>query len=89
MKPSPELLDYAPTKAAIVNFTKALSKLVIQQGIRVNCRRTRPSLDTANSSHHDSEKIENFGDNTLFERPAQPAELAPLYVWLASLQASY
>ncbi len=36
-----------------------------------------------------AEKIENFGDNTLFERPAQPAELAPLYVWLASPQASY
>ncbi len=35
------------------------------------------------------EKVQNFGDNTLFERPAQPAELAPLFVWLASKDASY
>ncbi len=88
-EPSPELLDYAPTKAAIVNFTKALSKLVIQQGIRVNAVAPGPVWTPLIPATMTAEKIENFGDNTLFERPAQPAELAPLYVWLASPQASY
>lgn len=88
-EPSPELLDYAPTKAAIVNFTKALSKLVIKQGIRVNAVAPGPVWTPLIPSTMKSEKVENFGDNTLFDRPAQPAELAPLYVWLASPQASY
>ncbi len=87
--PSPELLDYAPTKAAIVNFTKALSKLVIHQGIRVNAVAPGPVWTPLIPSTMKHEKVKNFGDNTLFERPAQPAELAPLYIWLASQQASY
>lgn len=88
-EPSPELLDYAPTKAAIVNFTKALSKLVIQQGIRVNAVAPGPVWTPLIPSTMKPEKVEKFGDNTLFGRPAQPAELAPLYVWLASAEASY
>ncbi len=88
-EPSPELLDYAPTKAAIVNFSKALSKLVIKQGIRVNAVAPGPVWTPLIPSTMKPEKVEQFGSNTLFERPAQPAELAPLYVWLASPQASY
>ncbi len=72
-----------------MNFTKALSKLVIQQGIRVNAVAPGPVWTPLIPATMTAEKIENFGDNTLFERPAQPAELAPLYVWLASPQASY
>lgn len=87
--PSPELLDYAPTKAAIVNFTKALSKLVIKQGIRVNAVAPGPVWTPLIPSTMPPEKVEQFGTNTLFDRAAQPAELAPLYVWLASAQASY
>lgn len=88
-EPSPELLDYAPTKAAIVNFTKALSKIVIKQGIRVNAVAPGPVWTPLIPSTMKPEKVEQFGSNTLFGRPAQPAELAPLYVWLASSEASY
>lgn len=88
-QPSPELLDYAPTKAAIVNFTKALSKLISDKGIRVNAVAPGPVWTPLIPSTMPPEKVENFGKNTLFKRPAQPAELAPLYVWLASPEASY
>jgi NAD(P)-dependent dehydrogenase (short-subunit alcohol dehydrogenase family) len=87
--PSPNLLDYAPTKAAIISFTKALSKLVIEQGIRVNAVAPGPVWTPLIPSTMPDKKAENFGANTLFERPAQPAELAPLYVFLASPDASY
>ena len=87
--PSPELLDYAPTKAAIINFTKALSKLVIKQGIRVNAVAPGPVWTPLIPSTMPQEKAQNFGDNTLFERPAQPAELAPVFVLLASQEAAY
>jgi NAD(P)-dependent dehydrogenase (short-subunit alcohol dehydrogenase family) len=88
-EPSPQLLDYAPTKAAIVGFTKALSKLVIKQGIRVNAVAPGPVWTPLIPSTMPPEKVENFGKNTLFERPAQPAELAPVFVLLASPEASY
>jgi NAD(P)-dependent dehydrogenase (short-subunit alcohol dehydrogenase family) len=88
-EPSPELLDYAPTKAAIIGFTKALSKLVIKQSIRVNAVAPGPVWTPLIPATMPPEKTANFGKNTLFERPAQPAELAPLFVLLASAEASY
>jgi NAD(P)-dependent dehydrogenase (short-subunit alcohol dehydrogenase family) len=88
-EPSPELLDYAPTKAAIIGFTKALSKLVIKQGIRVNAVAPGPVWTPLIPSTMPPEKTEKFGKNTLFERPAQPGELAPVFVLLASPEASY
>jgi NAD(P)-dependent dehydrogenase (short-subunit alcohol dehydrogenase family) len=87
--PSPELLDYAPTKAAIIAFTKALSKLVIEQGIRVNAVAPGPVWTPLIPSTMPREKTRNFGENTLFDRPAQPGELAPVFVLLASPEASY
>jgi NAD(P)-dependent dehydrogenase (short-subunit alcohol dehydrogenase family) len=87
--PSPELLDYAPTKAAIIAFTKALSKLVIEQGIRVNAVAPGPVWTPLIPSTMPREKTQNFGENTLFDRPAQPGELAPVFVLLASPEASY
>ena len=87
--PSPELLDYASTKAAIIGFTKALSKMLIQQGIRVNAVAPGPVWTPLIPSTFGTEKTKEFGKNTPFERPAQPAELAPVYVLLASPQASY
>jgi NAD(P)-dependent dehydrogenase (short-subunit alcohol dehydrogenase family) len=87
--PSPELLDYAPTKAAIISYTKALSKLVIKQGIRVNAVAPGPVWTPLIPSTMPAEKTQNFGDNTLFERPAQPRELAPVFVLLASPEAAY
>ncbi len=87
--PSGELLDYASTKSAIVGFTKALAKLASKQGVRVNAVAPGPVWTPLIPSTMPAEKVEKFGKGTLFERPAQPAELAPLYVFLASQEASY
>ncbi len=87
--PSPQLLDYAATKCAIVGFTKALSKIVIKQGIRVNAVAPGPVWTPLIPSTMPEEKAKEFGKETLFERPAQPAELAPTFVLLASTEASY
>lgn len=87
--PSPQLLDYAPTKAAIVGFTKALSKLVVKQGIRVNAVAPGPVWTPLIPATMPDQKVEKFGENSLFERPAQPAELAAVFVLLASPEASY
>ncbi|MGA5167281.1 MULTISPECIES: SDR family oxidoreductase [Streptomyces] len=86
-KPSPPLLDYAMTKAAIVNFTHGLAQMVAERGIRVNAVAPGPVWtplipatmpDTA-----------EFGKQSPLGRPAQPAEMAPAYVFLASQAASY
>lgn len=88
--PSPYLLDYASTKCAIVGFTKALSKMVIKQGIRVNAVAPGPVWTPLIPSTMPDEHVEKFGESSLFERPAQPAELAPVFVLLASpSEASY
>ncbi|WP_245764513.1 SDR family oxidoreductase [Planctomicrobium piriforme] len=88
-QPSGELLDYASSKSAIVGFTKALSKLAIGSGIRVNAVAPGPVWTPLIPSTFGAEKVAEFGNNTLFERPAQPAELAPLFVFLASPESSY
>jgi NAD(P)-dependent dehydrogenase (short-subunit alcohol dehydrogenase family) len=86
-KPSPQLIHYASTKGAIVTFTKALAEEVADRGIRVNAVAPGPVwTPLIPASHMD---VEHFGDNTLFKRAAQPAELAPLYVLLASNEATY
>jgi NAD(P)-dependent dehydrogenase (short-subunit alcohol dehydrogenase family) len=87
--PSPNLLAYAPTKAAIANFTKALAKAVGSRGIRVNAVAPGPVWTPLIPSTMPEEKVEKFGSDTAFQRAAQPAELAPLYVFLASDEATY
>ncbi|MDF5712356.1 MAG: SDR family oxidoreductase [Rhizonema sp. NSF051] len=88
--PSPILLDYAPTKAAIVAFTKSLAKQVAPKGIRVNAIAPGPVWTPLQSSGgQPPEKIPNFGAQVPLKRPAQPAELAPIYVLLASQESSY
>lgn len=87
--PSPILLAYAPTKAAIINFTKALAPMVGKQGIRVNAVAPGPVWTPLIPATMPSKQVKTFGSDTVFGRPAQPAELAPLYVFLASPQASY
>jgi len=87
--PSPNLLDYASTKGAIANFTKGLAKLVMKQGIRVNAVAPGPVWTPLIPMSFDTEKTKQFGANTALERPAQPAELAPVYVLLASPEATY
>jgi NAD(P)-dependent dehydrogenase (short-subunit alcohol dehydrogenase family) len=87
--PSPELLAYATTKGAISNFTAGLAQLLAPQGIRVNAVAPGPVWTPLIPSTMPAEKAANFGANTPLGRPAQPAELAPAYVFLASDQATY
>ena len=87
--PSAELLPYATTKAAMNGMTKALAKLAIKQGVRVNAVAPGPVWTPFIPGSMPADQVKQFGSSTLFERPAQPVELAPLYVWLASPEASY
>ncbi len=88
-EPSEQLIAYAATKAAIANMTKSLAKLAGKQGIRVNAVAPGPVWTPLIPSTMPSEKIKSFGENTLFKRPAQPIELARLFVFLASADAGY
>jgi hypothetical protein len=88
--PSPSLLDYAPTKAAILAFTRALARQVAEDGIRVNCVAPGPVWTPLQSSGgQPAKKIPAFGTETPMKRPGQPVEMAPLYVLLASQESSY
>jgi NAD(P)-dependent dehydrogenase (short-subunit alcohol dehydrogenase family) len=87
--PSPNLLAYAPTKAAIVNFTKALSQVAMKKGVRVNAVAPGPVWTPLIPSTMPPEKTREFGKDTSFGRAAQPVELAPLFVFLASNEARY
>src|SRR5256885_8746923 len=88
-QPSRRLLAYATTKGAVVTFTKALSELAIEQGIRVNAVAPGPVWTPLIPSTMPQEKVKNFGGDDLLKRPAQPAELAPAYVFLAAEESSY
>ena len=88
-QPSPELLAYAATKGAIVNFTKGLGGMLIKDGIRVNSVAPGPVWTPLIPSTMPEEKAQSFGKDSPMERPAQPRELAPPFVWLASDEASY
>ena len=88
--PSPGLLDYAATKAAINNFTKGLAQQLAPKGIRVNAVAPGPVWTPLQvSGGQPPEKLPEFGQNPPLGRPAQPAELAPAYVFLASAESSY
>lgn len=89
-EPSPTLLDYASTKAAIVAFTKALGKQVAEKGIRVNAVAPGPVWTPLQpSGGQPQDAIPTFGEQVPLGRPGQPAEVAPLYVFLASQESSY
>ena len=89
-KPSEILLDYAQTKAAIVAFTKSLAGQLGPEGIRVNAVAPGPYWTVLQcSGGQPQEKIEQFGANSPMGRPGQPAEIASLYVTLASHESSY
>ena len=88
--PSAPLLDYASTKSAIAAFTNALAQQVAEKGIRVNGVAPGPFWTPLQPSGGQfQEKIEKFGSSTALKRPGQPAEVAPLYVLLASQESSY
>jgi NAD(P)-dependent dehydrogenase (short-subunit alcohol dehydrogenase family) len=89
-QPSAGLLDYASTKGAITTFTKGLSQMLIERGIRVNAVAPGPIWTPLQPSYgQPPEKLEKFGKDTPLGRPGQPAELAPTYVFLASQESSY
>ena len=87
--PSPTLLAYAATKGAIVNFTKALSQMAMKGSVRVNAVAPGPVWTPLIPSTMEEEHVKQFGSNTAFGRAAQPVELAPLFVFLASNEARY
>ena len=88
-EPGEQLIAYAATKAAIANMTKSLAKVASKQGIRVNAVAPGPVWTPLIPSTMPVEKVKSFGENTLFKRPAQPVELAKIFVFLASAEASY
>lgn len=88
--PSPDLYDYAQTKAATMNYVKSLAKQLGPRGIRVNGVAPGPIWTPLQISGGASEsKYRNFGSTTVFGRPGQPAELASIYVQLAADDASF
>lgn len=87
--PKPALLGYSASKAAIVNLTKAMGKLTEKNGIRVNAVAPGPVWTPLIPSTFPAEKVKEFGKNTSFGRAAQPAEIAPAYVFLASDDARF
>jgi NAD(P)-dependent dehydrogenase (short-subunit alcohol dehydrogenase family) len=88
-QPSPNLLDYATTKAGIVNFTKGLAQQLASKGIRVNTVAPGPIWTPLIPATMPPEKVDEFGAQTPLGRAGQPAELAPAYVFLASQESSY
>jgi NAD(P)-dependent dehydrogenase (short-subunit alcohol dehydrogenase family) len=88
--PSPDLYDYAQTKAATMNYVKSLAKQLGPKGIRVNGVAPGPIWTPLQvSGGAPMEKLEKFGGQTSFGRPGQPAELASIYVQLAAADASF
>jgi NAD(P)-dependent dehydrogenase (short-subunit alcohol dehydrogenase family) len=85
---SKELLDYSMTKGGIHAFTKALSGQLVPKGIRVNAIAPGPVWTPLNPSDKEANDIEKFGGKTPMKRAAQPEEIAPAYVFLASAQMS-
>ncbi len=88
-QPSANILDYATTKGAIVTFSKGLAQSLIERGIRVNCVAPGPVWTPLVVQSFTAEKNAEFGKDSPMERPAQPAELAPAFVLLASDESRY
>jgi NAD(P)-dependent dehydrogenase (short-subunit alcohol dehydrogenase family) len=88
-KPSPSLLAYAATKAAIVNFSKGLAQQLAERGIRVNAVAPGPVWTPLIPATMPPDEVKTFGQQAPIGRAAQPVELAPAFVFLASQESSY
>jgi NAD(P)-dependent dehydrogenase (short-subunit alcohol dehydrogenase family) len=88
-KGSPQLLDYAATKGAIVSFTRSLALSLVEYGIRVNAVSPGPIWTPLITSTFPPDKLASFGSDVPLKRAGQPAEVAPSYVFLASADADY
>ncbi|MFL5260834.1 MAG: SDR family oxidoreductase, partial [Anaeromyxobacteraceae bacterium] len=87
--PSPNLLAYATTKGGLVTYSQALAGMVAKRGIRVNVVAPGPVWTPLVAATTDPEKLSQFGGDTPLGRPAQPAELAPAFVFLACDESRY
>jgi NAD(P)-dependent dehydrogenase (short-subunit alcohol dehydrogenase family) len=87
--PSPQLIEYATSKAAIINFTRGMAQQLAERGIRVNGVAPGPFWTPLQPATASREKLERFGEKVPFGRPGQPAELASTFVYLASQESSY
>ena len=87
--PNPQLLAYATTKGAIQNFTAGLAQMLAEKGIRANTVAPGPVWTPLIPASLPTEKVQHFGEQVPMKRPAQPCELAPVYVMLASAESSY
>ncbi|WP_368496226.1 SDR family oxidoreductase [Herbiconiux sp. A18JL235] len=88
-KPSPNLLPYAATKAAVASISASLAQMLAERGIRANSVAPGPIWTPLIPATMEPDKVESFGSQSPLGRPGQPAELAPVYVMLASDEASY
>jgi NAD(P)-dependent dehydrogenase (short-subunit alcohol dehydrogenase family) len=88
-QPTPGILDYASTKGAIVTFTKGLGLELIKRGIRVNAIAPGPVWTPLVAKSLETEELQTFGEANPMGRPAQPAELAPPFVFLASDESRF
>jgi NAD(P)-dependent dehydrogenase (short-subunit alcohol dehydrogenase family) len=88
-QPSPTLLPYSSTKGAIISFTKGLAQEVVQYGLRANSVAPGPVWTPIIPASMPGETVSQFGGTSPMGRPAQPAELAPAFVFLASQESSY
>ncbi len=87
--PNPQIIDYAVTKGAIRTFTQGLAKELTKRGIRVNGVAPGPIWTPLIPQSFGEEKVEKHGQSAPLERAGQPAEVAPIYVFLASSESSY
>jgi NAD(P)-dependent dehydrogenase (short-subunit alcohol dehydrogenase family) len=81
---SKQLVDYASTKGAIHAFTKSLAQNLLERGIRVNCVAPGPVWTPLNPADREPHEVAEFGSDAPMGRPAQPEEMAPIYVYFAS-----
>lgn len=88
-EPSPGIVDYAMTKAAIVAFTKGMAKPLMEKGIRINAVAPGPFWTPIQPTGQPTEQVTKLGQSVPFGRPGQPVEIAPVYVLLASQEGSY